>query len=326
MARLSRSLSRIFAVVAAVALTTGLQPAQAAYPERTITIVCASGAGGAVDVTTRIITDHMSKTLGQNIVVQNEPGAGGTLAINTVATAAPDGYTLLTIGPTVSTLAELFPNTKVDVIRDLQPVSVIGATPMVLMMHKDVPGADYASFLAYTKSHSGELTFASNGRGSAGHLAGSLFKKMAGVDLRYIPYRTTPQATADLIGGRISMIWLSSLGNLAGTGAVRPVAVTLTGERWNQFPDVPTFDELGLKGYEATTWVSMYGPKSAPKEIAERLTAALNAALADPAVQKRLDQVGIVKPRTTGPAFLEKYLKDEIEKWNDILRTTKDTD
>ena len=189
-----------------------------------------------------------------------------------------------------------------------------------------MPGTDYKSLLAYIKAHPGDLTFASNGRGSAGHLAGSLFKKMAGADIRYIPYRSTPQATADLIGGRISMIWLSSLGNLAGSGAVRPIAVTLTGERWNQFPDVPTFDELGLKDYETTTWVSMYVPKDAPKEIAEKLTAAVNAALADPEVQTRFDKVGIVKPRATGPAFLEKYLNDEIEKWGDILRTTKDTD
>ena len=254
------------------------------------------------------------------------PGAGGTLAINQVGKAPPDGYTLLTIGPTVSTLKELFPKATVDVQRDLEPVTIIGQTPMVLVVHKDVPATDYKSLLAYIKAHPDELTFASNGRGSAGHLAGSLFKKMAGADIRYIPYRTTPQATADLIGGRISMIWLSSLGNLAGSGAVKPIGVTLAGERWNQFPDIPTFDELGLKDYEATTWVSMYVAKGAPPEIAEKLTAAVNAALADPEVQKRFNNIGIVKPRGTGPAFLEKYLNDEIEKWGDILRTTKDTD
>ena len=314
----------LLSVAASAAVT--FSPAQAAYPERTITVVCASGAGGAVDVTTRIITDHMAKTLGQSIVIQNEPGAGGTLSINQVSKANPDGYTLLTIGPSVGTIKELFPNTTADVVRDLQPVTIIGQTPMVLVVHKDVPATDYKSLLAYIKAHPGELTFASNGRGSAGHLAGSLFKKMAGADIRYIPYRTTPQATADLIGGRISMIWLSSLGNLAGSGAVRPMGVTIAGQRWNQFPDMPTFDEMGLKDFEATTWVSMYLPKGAPPEIAEKLTAAVNAALADPEVQKRFDNVGIVKPRATGPKFLEKYLKDEIEKWGDILRTTKDTD
>lgn len=322
---LSLSAAVLFGAVLAAG-TFSIQPAQAAYPERSITVICASGAGGAVDVTTRIITDHMAKTLGQSIVIQNEPGAGGTLAIGQINKAQPDGYTLLTIGPTVGTIKELFPKATVDVVRDLQPVTIVGQTPMVLVVHKDVPATDYKSLLAYIKAHPGELTFASNGRGSAGHLAGSLFKKMANADIRYIPYRTTPQATADLIGGRISMIWLSSLGNLAGSGAVRPMGVTIAGQRWNQFPDMPTFDEMGLKDYEATTWVSMYVPKSTPPEVAEKLTAAVNAALADPEVQKRFDQVGIVKPRATGPAFLTKYLNDEIEKWGDILRTTKDTD
>jgi tripartite-type tricarboxylate transporter receptor subunit TctC len=321
MPRLSRLLLCSFALA-----LVALPQAHAAYPERTITVVCASGAGGAVDVTTRIIADHMSKTLGQSVVVQNDPGAGGTLAINQVAKASPDGYTLLTIGPTVSTLKELYPKATADVQRDLQPVTIIGQTPMVLVAHKGVPGKDYPSLLAYIKSHPGELTFASNGRGSAGHLAGSLFKKMADANIRYIPYRTTPQATADLLGGRISMIWLSSLGNLAGSDQVKPIAVSLTGERWNQFPDVPTFDELGLKGYEATTWVSMYVTKDTPPEVAARLTEAVNAALADPEVQKRFQGTGIVKPRQTGPLFLKKYLSEEIEKWGDILRTTKDTD
>ena len=313
----------LFATLAALSFAV---PADAAYPERTITVVCASGAGGAVDVTTRIITDHMQKTLGQTIVIQNEPGAGGTLAMSQTIKAQPDGYTLLTVGPTVSTIKELFPNATVDPARDLQPVTIVGQTPMVLVTHKDVPGSDYRSLLAYIKSHPGELTFASNGRGSAGHLAGSLFKKMANADLRYIPYRSTPQATADLLGGRISMIWLSSLGNLAGSNMVRPIAVTVTGERWNLFPDIPTFDELGLKDYEATTWVSMYAPKGTPPEVAEKLTDAVNKALADPEVQKRMTSAGIVKPRQTGSAFLQKYLAGEIEKWGDILRTTKDTD
>lgn len=318
----SRSLSQSLAVLA---LLAAVAPASAAYPERSITVVCASGAGGIVDVTTRIVTEHMARTLGRSIVVQNEPGAGGTLAIGAVGKAAPDGYTVLTIGPTVSTIKELFPKATVDVLRDLQPVSVVAYTPMVLVTHKDVPGSDYASLVDYMRKNPGELTFASNGRGSAGHLAGSLFKKMAGVDLRYIPYRTTPQAQADLIGGRVSMIWLSTLTDQIQAGTLRPLAVTAL-DRWKMFPNMPTFDELGLKGYEATTWVSMYVPKDAPKEVAETLTAALNAALADPAVQQRLENVGIVRPRGTGSAFLEAYLKAEIEKWGDILRTTKDTD
>jgi tripartite-type tricarboxylate transporter receptor subunit TctC len=303
----------------------GSRGAQAAYPERYITIICASGAGGIVDVTTRILAEHMSRTLGRTVVVQNEPGAGSTLAIAAVAKAAPDGYTLLTIGPGVGVTAELYPGSRVDVRRDLMPVSMMGAAPMVLLAHKDVPVSGYASLLAYLKAHPGELTTGSNGRGSAGHLAGALFKAMAGVDIRYIPYRTTPQAQTDLIAGRLSMMWLSTLTDHIQAGTLRPIAVT-TLDRWKQFPDTPTFDELGLKGYEATTWISMYLPKNAPAEISDRLTAALDAALADPSLRERLDQIGIVAPRRTGPGFLANYLDREIDKWADILRTNKDAD
>jgi tripartite-type tricarboxylate transporter receptor subunit TctC len=321
----SRPLAAAFVLMVAGVLALGLRLAAAAYPERYITIICASGAGGIVDVTTRILADHMSRTLGRTVVVQNEPGAGSTLAIAAGAKAPPDGYTVLTIGPGVSVVAELYPNVSVDVRRDLQPVSIMGAVPLVLLTHKDVPVADYASLVAYLKAHPGALTTGSNGRGSAGHLAGALFKSMAGVDIRYIPYRTTPQAQTDLIGGRLSMMWLSTLTNEIEAGTLHPIAVT-TLERWKRFPDTPTLDELGLKGYEATTWISMYLPKGASREITERLTAALDAALADPSLRERFDQVGIVPPRGTGPDVLEKYLKFEIDKWADILRNNKDSD
>jgi tripartite-type tricarboxylate transporter receptor subunit TctC len=220
---------------------------------------------------------------------------------------------------------ELYPAAKVDVERDLQPVSIMGLTPMVLLTHKDVPVTDYASLVRYLKAHPNELTTGSNGRGSAGHLAGALFKKMAGVDVRYIPYRTTPQAQADLIGGRLSMMWLSTLTDHIQAGTLRPIAVS-TLARWKLFPDTPTFDELGLKGYEAATWVSMYLPKGAPQDVIEKLNTALVAALADPAVRERLDQVGVIVPPTTGPEFNKKYLRYEVEKWSDILRTNKDAD
>jgi tripartite-type tricarboxylate transporter receptor subunit TctC len=323
--RLSAAFVLIPAGALALCAGLGLRLAAAAYPERYITIICASGAGGIVDVTTRILAEHMSRTLGRTVVVQNEPGAGSTLAIGAVAKAAPDGYTVLTIGPGVSVVAELYPNASVDVRRDLQPVSVMGVAPMVLLAHKDLPVTDYSSLMAYLKAHPNELTTGSNGRGSAGHLAGALFKAMAGVDIRYIPYRTTPQAQTDLIGGRLSMMWLSTLTDHIQAGTLHPIAVT-TLERWKQFPDTPTFDELGLKGYEATTWISMYLPKGASREVTDKLAAALDAALADPALRERLDQVGVLAPRGTGPGFLEMYLKREIDKWADILRTNKDTD
>src|ERR1700687_1487061 len=169
-----------------VALPCGLLeltlPAQAAYPERLITIVCASGAGGAVDVTTRVIADYLSRALGQTIVVQNEPGAGSTIAINNVAKAKADGYTLLTVGSGVAVASELYPNANVDVLRDLVPVTIVGATPLVLFVNGTVPAKNYADLIAWLKAHPNDATTGSNGRGSAGHLSIELLNTMASVN------------------------------------------------------------------------------------------------------------------------------------------------
>jgi tripartite-type tricarboxylate transporter receptor subunit TctC len=322
MTRLSATLAALAATLSTLALLAG-SPARAAYPERTITIICASGAGGIVDVTARVIADNLSHTLNRSVVVQNEPGAGSTIAINTVAKAAPHGYTLLIIGPGLGVVGELYPKANVDVLRDLAPVSLVGDAPMVLLVHESVPGKDYPALIQYLKTHPSDATTGSNGRGSAGHLAISLFKKMADVSVQYIPYKTTPQAHTDLIGGRISMMMTSSMGDPDKLKMLRPVAVTSL-ERWNVMPDVPTLNELGLKGYEATTWVTMMGPKGLPDDIVAVLTAAVDKALADPELQKRYRNIGLVPPRATGPAALGTYLKQEVEKWADILRNTKD--
>ena len=306
-------------LIALLALTA---PARAAYPERLITIVCASGAGGAVDVTTRVVADSLSKALGEPIVVQNEPGAGSTIAIASVAKARPDGYTLLTIGSGVAVARELYPAANVDVLRDLVPVTMVGATPLVLFVASSVPAKTYPALIAWLKAHPDDATTGSNGRGSAGHLSIELLNKMAGVNIRYIPYRTTPQAHTDLIAGRLTVMMTSSLGDPTKFG-ITPVAVSSL-ERWNFMPTVPTLDELGLKGYEAATWVAMMAPKGTPPEAIEAINAAFAKALADPALRKRLDEIGIIRPRQTGAGFAAKYISDEIEKWTEILRNAPD--
>lgn len=310
---------RLFATLFAVlALTTQVTTkAQAAYPERLVTIVCASGAGGAVDVTTRIFADFLSKEWGQTVLVQNEPGAGSTIAITNVARAKPDGYTLLTVGSGVAVAAELYPNANVNVLRDLVPVTMVGATPLVLYVNGTVPAKNYADLVAWLKAHPSDATTGSNGRGSAGHLSIELLNTMAGVNVRYIPYKTTPQAHTDLIAGRLTVMMTSSLG--AGAHGITPVAVSSL-ERWKRMPDVPTLDELGLKGYEAATWVAMFAPKGAPPEAVEAISAAFAKAAADPGLRKRLDDIGIIPPRQTGAAFASTYIQNEITKWTEILR------
>jgi tripartite-type tricarboxylate transporter receptor subunit TctC len=300
------------------ALTAQAQQAQAAYPERLVTIVCASGAGGAVDVTTRVFADFLSKEWGQTVLVQNEPGAGSTIAITNVARAKPDGYTLLTVGSGVAVAAELYPTANVNVLRDLVPLTMVGATPLVLYVNGTVPAKNYAELVTWLKAHPSDATTGSNGRGSAGHLSIELLNTMAGVNIRYIPYKTTPQAHTDLIAGRLTAMMTSSLGDAAHNG-ITAVAVSSL-ERWKRMPDVPTLDELGLKGYEAATWVSMMAPKDTPPEAIEAINAAFAKALADPALRKRLDEIGIIPPRQTGAVFAATYIQNEITKWTDILR------
>ena len=308
-------------IVLAMILTAGV-PAQAGYPERTITIICASGAGGAVDVTTRVVAEQLSRILGKPIVVQNEPGAGSTIAIANASKAEADGYTLLTVGSGVAVARELYPQAHIDVLRDLVPVTMVGATPLVLFVNKTVPVKNYAELVVWLKAHPTEATTGSNGRGSAGHLSIELLNKMAGVNVRYIPYRTTPQAHTDLIAGRLTLMMTSSLGG-AEKYEITPLAVSSL-ERWKAMPELPTLDELGLKGYEAATWVTMMAPKGVPAEVIEAITAAYDKALADPALQKRFDDIGIIAPRKTGATFAATYVANEITKWTEILRNAPD--
>lgn len=306
---------RLFAPLFALFALTA--PSQAAFPDRLVTIVCASGAGGAVDVTTRVFADFLSKEWGQTVLVQNEPGAGSTIAITNVARAKPDGYTLLTVGSGVAVAAELYPNANVNVLRDLVPVTMVGATPLVLYVNGTVPAKNYADLVTWLKAHPSDATTGSNGRGSAGHLSIELLNTMAGLNIRYIPYKTTPQAHTDLIAGRLTVMMTSSLG--AGAHGITPVAVSSL-ERWKRMPDVPTLDELGLKGYEAATWVAMMAPKGTPPEAIAAIGAAFAKAAADPGLRKRLDDIGIIPPRQTGAAFASTYIQNEITKWPEILR------
>jgi tripartite-type tricarboxylate transporter receptor subunit TctC len=311
-------LARMIAILlATIALA---MPARAEYPDRPIMMICASGAGGAVDVTTRVIAETMSKILGQPVVVQNEPGAGSTIAINNVAKAPRDGYTLLTIGSGVAVVSELYPQAHVDVLRDLTPVTMVGATPLVLFVAAEVPAKTYPELIVWLKAHPNDATSGSNGRGSAGHLSIQLFNAMAGVNVRYIPYKTTPQAHTDLMAGRLTLMLTSSLRDASKYG-VKALAVS-TLERWKTMPDVPTLDELGLKGYEAATWVAMMAPKGTPEPVIAAIEKAYKQALADPEMRKRFDDIGIIPPREAGAAYATQYVGQEITKWTEILRAS----
>ncbi|MCJ8144002.1 tripartite tricarboxylate transporter substrate binding protein [Ancylobacter sp. A5.8] len=319
-----KSLARLGAVAALVAAFAA--PVTAAdYPTRPITMIVGSGAGGINDLIARILGEHMSRTLGQPVVVENQPGGGSTIAISQVAKATPDGYTLLVNGSVHSVVGELYPKSGIDVQKDLESVSLLAGVPLILTVAKALPITDFASLVAYAKEHPNQLTFGSNGRGSGAHLAAELVKSMAGVQFKHIPYRTTPQALNDLLTGRISIMLgtVTMFSPHIDSGEVRPIAVS-TGERSALVPNVPTFDELGLKGYEASSWTALYAPKGTPPEIIARINTGIAAALADEEVKKRFVQLGLIAPPELGPKYLTSYLDKDIARWSTVLRASQD--
>ena len=291
------------------------------YPTRPITLVVPYAAGGGNDVMARIVGEKMSKTLGQQIVIENRPGAGGALATRQVAKAAPDGYTLV-IGGTGSLAVNptLLPNVGYDVRKDFAPIGLIGTSAMIVLVHPAVPAKSIPELIAHIKKLDGKFNYASAGTGSGIHLATELFASMAGAKMTHIPYKGTGPALTDLIGGHVQM-YFSSLPSAIGVaqdGKVRALAVTgLT--RSDVFPSVPTVAEAGLPGYEAALRYGIVAPAGTPRPIVDKLNAALRQALAEPDTAKRMAADGTVPL----PSTPEEYATDidlEEKKWSDVVK------
>jgi len=311
-----------FGFAAAMCLAFG-RVAGAAYPERSIRIICGSGAGGIVDITARILADRMSEVLGQPVIVENMPTASSTVAIRTVARSDPDGYTLLFAGAGISVVRALYPTLNIDVVNDLMPISLIGDTPLVLFAHKSIPAKDYPSLIAYLKDHPNKVNSGSNGRGTGSYLAMEFFTRRVGVEVVKVNYRSTPQVLADLLTGRVGMTFTASGEGILHRSEVWPVGITAT-NRSKAYPGTPTFKELGVDDFRSGTPTMLLAPKETPKNIADVLVKAVETSLADPAVVARLDGAGIVKPELTGPDFAERFLRGEVVKWENVLRDAKD--
>jgi tripartite-type tricarboxylate transporter receptor subunit TctC len=285
-------------------------------------IVVSYGPGGAIDVVARIIAEHMTATLG-TMVVDNKPGAGATIAAELIARSAPDGYNLLVTGMAHSVMPELFPQVKIDPIKSFQPISHLGAMPFVLAVNPSLPVTDFASFVAYVKAHPGSINCGSAGPGSSADLGEMLLAKMAGLDFVRVPYRSTPAAMNDLVAGRVGFMMDSQnvLVPHVKAGALRPLAVTSL-DRSRLLPEIPTLDELGLKGFEAGSWQAMLAPAHTPQPIVDKLTKAVEAALSDPAIQKRYGDLGYQMPRKPGPQGLAEFLAAESAKWGPLAKAT----
>ena len=310
------------AAAVAAAILSGVAAAEAAdYPAHPITLVVPYAAGGGNDVIARIVAEKMSASLGQTIVIENRGGAGGTIATRQVAKAEPDGYTLLIATSSLAINPSLYPNAGYDPRKDIAPIGLIASSSNVVLVNPSVPVRSIAELIVLAKQQDGKLTFASTGTGSSVHLAAELFAGMAGVKLNHVPYKGSGPALNDLLGGHVALMFstMASAAGLVRDGSkVRALAVT-GATRSTLFPDLPTVAEAGLPGYEAVLHYGIVAPAGTPRPVVEKLNAALNAALGNDEVKKRL----AVEGAEALPASPDEYAADigrEETKWSEIIR------
>jgi tripartite-type tricarboxylate transporter receptor subunit TctC len=315
---LRREFLRLAAAAAALPTVSQIAKAQT-YPSRPVRVITGFAAGGPGDLLMRLVGQWFSEHLGQPFIIENRLGAGGNIAAEVVVRAPPDGYTLLQVGPSNTINATLNDKPNFNFIRDIAPVASIVRVPAVMEVHPSVPAETVSEFIAYAKTNPGKLNMASAGNGSASHVSGELFKMMAGVNMVHVPYRGAPLALADLLGGRVQVMFDSIPNSIEHirTGKIRPLAVT-TAERSAALPNTPTVGEL-VPGYEASSVYGLGAPKNIPAEIVGRLNREVDAALADPKIQARLAEFGGTV-LATAPADFGRLLADEIEKWAKVIR------
>jgi len=289
------------------------------YPTRPVRIIAGFAAGGGVDITARLIGQWLADRLGQSFVVENRAGAGGNIGTEAVVNAAPDGYTLLLATVPNAVNASLYEKLNFDFIRGIVPVAGIIRVPMVILLHPSVPVRTVPELISYAKANPGKINMASAGNGSAPHMAGELFKMMAGVNLVHVPYRGQGPALTDLLGGEVQVLFATAPGttDYISTGRLRALAVT-SAARAEVLPELKTVADF-VPGYEASQWYGLGAPKNTPAEIVDKLNREINAAIADPGMKARLAAIG-GEPLPGSPAEFGKLIAEETEKWGRVVR------
>jgi tripartite-type tricarboxylate transporter receptor subunit TctC len=289
------------------------------YPKQPVRMLVGLAAGGAADVTARLIGKWMSEHFGQSFFIENRTGAGGNIAAEEAIRAEPDGYTLLYCASGSAINASIYPDLKFNFIRDTAPVAGMLRLPDVMLVNPSLPVKSVRDFIDYAKANPGKINYASPGIGSSQHLAGELFKIMTGVDMVHVPYRGNAPAIIDLIAGQVQVLFADTPSSIAHVraGKLRALAVT-TAERSKILPGVPTVSEF-LPGFEASNWFGVVAPKSTPPEIIEKLNREMNAALAEPDIKARLADFGVA-PLAGSPADFGKFIAAEAAKWSKVIR------
>ncbi|AZS80206.1 tripartite tricarboxylate transporter substrate binding protein [Achromobacter spanius] len=306
-------------LVAGLAAPLGAYAADT-YPDKPIRIVVPYAAGGGVDIVTRLITQKMSEELKQPVIVDNRPGAATNIGMEHVARAEPDGYTLLTASNTLASNAALFPKLNFNPAKDFAPIGAIGFAPLVVVVRSDASAKTLKDLVAQGRANPDKLTYGSAGNGSSGHLGSELLKSEGGFKALHIPYKGGSPAVTDLLGGRLSFMSINPLevASHVKAGKLRALAV-LNPHPAKLLPDVPTAASQGLSGADATVWWGLVGPAGMPEPVVNRLNKALQAALADPAFQQRMSEIGAeVTPGSA--ADFGRFVADESVKWTKVIR------
>jgi tripartite-type tricarboxylate transporter receptor subunit TctC len=314
-----RRFLHLSAIAVALPAVSRMANAQA-YPARPVRIVVGFAAGGAPDIAARLLAQWLSERLGQQFIIENRPGAGGNIATEVVVDAAADGYTLLLINISNAVNATLYQKLKYNFIRDIAPVASISHENYGMEVHPSFPAKTVGEFIAYAKANPGKLNMASPGNGTGPHMAGELFKIMAGLDMVHVPYRGSPPALTDLLAGQVQMMFspLSSSIEYVRAGKLRALAVT-TAARSEALPDIPTVGEF-VPGYAASGWFGIGAPAKAPTEIVDRLNREINAGLADSKLKGRLADLGSAV-FVGSPSDFATHIAKETEKWGKVVRT-----
>jgi tripartite-type tricarboxylate transporter receptor subunit TctC len=290
-----------------------------AYPTKPISVIVPFSAGGPTDALARILGAKMGELLGQQIIIDNVAGAGGTIGVNKAAKANPDGYTLLFAHMgTLAVNIALYKSLPYDSQKDFEPIGLGGTNPMVLVAKKDLPAKNFAEFMAYVKANQKKVQYGMAGIGAASHLGGLMLNSMMQVDVLEIPYKGTGPALNDLVSGQFDYMVDQAVNVLPQikSGNIKAIGVS-TQKRLSQLPDVPTIDEAGLKGYEVTIWNGFFAPKGTPKEVVAKINQALLATLSDEKVRTRLTELAVDLPsaQEASPEALRAQLKASIDKW-----------
>jgi tripartite-type tricarboxylate transporter receptor subunit TctC len=311
------------ALIAVGLAVSGLQTNVAAqgYPERPVRLLIAFPAGGTIDTLGRILAQKLTEAWGQNVVIENRPGAGGNIGAAAAAKSAPDGYTLHLGAQTLAVNVTFQPSTEFDPVKDFEPIMLVATAQDVLLVPPNSPFRSVKELIDYAKAHPGELNYASLGTGTSGHLATVMFAELAGIKLQHVPYTSVSQAATDVISGRIA-VFLPTLGGHLGNvaaGRMRALAVSGTA-RATQLPDVPTFNELGVRFVDETSWYALFAPKGTRADIIAKVNADVERILAMPDVKEKGGTLGY---RYIGgsPEKLAAFLKGEIAKWADLAKS-----